>query len=253
MGLMANAGTVILGIAYAALLAGGGLWLAEYARPTVRAQAVVRALAWVAAALITAYLLAEAVFQRRPLFVGVADFLAAGAVGMLVVTPFAGRGKASLVGPLVLALAALTHVLTARPASPPAALAQQTLLYALQAALHALGVGACIAALVGSLGEFPVREGRHLADGVGIAAMGAGFALSSAWAWLNWGVAWRNDPRLNLLAAGWLCVVAGHVLRRDGARWGLAAQWLGVAVMLVGVFAADLIAAGWPGLAFVAW
>jgi len=253
MGLSANAGMVLLGLAYATLLAAVGLWLADYVRPVWRAQAVARALAWAAAGLVAAYLLAEAVFQRRPLFVSVADFLSAGVVGMLAVAPFAGRGRASPSGPLVLGLAALTHVLTAQPANTAAVPAQQTLLYVAQAALHALGMGACIAALLGALGERAIREERLLADGIGMVVMGAGFVLSSAWAWLNWGVAWRNDPRLNLLAAGWLGVVAGHVLRRDGARWGLAAQWLGVAIMLVGVVAADLIAAGWPDLAFVAW
>ncbi|MDH7490535.1 MAG: hypothetical protein QHH80_13650, partial [Anaerolineae bacterium] len=220
---MANAGTVILGIAYAALLTGVGLWLAEYMRPTLRAQAIVRALAWAAAVLVTAYLLAEAVFQRRSLFVSAADFLATGAVGMLAVAPLAGGGSASLAGPLVLALAALTHVLTTRSASPVAVPAQQTLLYAAQAALHAVGMGACIAALLGAGGR---HERHRWTSALGIALMGAGLVLSSAWAWLNWGIAWRNDPRLNLLAAGWLCVVAGQLLRRDGARWGLAAQWL---------------------------
>ncbi|MGB9593969.1 MAG: hypothetical protein ACPL7R_07515 [Anaerolineae bacterium] len=253
MGLSANADMVLLGLAYATLLAAVGLWLADYVRPVWRAQAIARALAWAAAALTGAYLLAEAVVQHRPLFVSVADFLAAGAVGALAVAPFAGRGKASLVGPLVLGLAALTHVLTAQPASPTAVSAQQTLLYAAQASLHGLGMGACIAALLGALGEVAVREERRLADGIGIVVMGAGFVLSSAWAWLNWGTVWRNDPRLNLMVSGWLCVVAGRLLRRDGARWGLVAQWLGVALMLVGVFAADLVAAGWPGLAFVAW
>lgn len=244
MMLTANAGTVILGIAYAALLVGVGLWLAEYARPTFQTRAIVRALAWAAAGLVAAYLLAEALLGRRPLFVNVADFLAASVVGMLAAAPSAGRGRASPAGPLVLSLAALTHVLTAGPAGLPAAPAQQTLLYVAQAALHALGIGACIAALLGAGGE---QEQHRRATAPGIALLGIGLVLSSVWAWLNWGVIWRNDPRLNLLAAGWLCVVAGRLLRRD------AAQWLGVALMLAGVFAADLIATGWPGLLFVAW
>ncbi len=244
MGLTANAGMAILGIAYATLLVGVGLWLAEYARPTFRTQVAVRALAWAAAGLVAACLLAEALLERRPLFVSVADFLAAGVVGMLAAAPFAGRGRASLAGPLVLSLAALTRVLTAGPAGLSAAPAQQTFLYIAQGALHALGMGACIAALLGAGGE---QKPHRRVAALGIALLGVGLVLSAAWAWLNWGILWRNDPRLNLLAAGWLCVLAGRLLRRD------AAQWLGVALMLVGVFAADLIAAGWPGLLFVAW
>lgn len=247
MGLTANAGTAILGIAYAALLVGVGLWSAEYARPTFQAQAAVRALAWAAAGLVAAYLLAEALLERRPLFVSVADFLAAGVLGMLAAAPSAGRGKASPAGPLVLSLAALTHVLTAGPAGLSAAPAQQTLLYIAQAALHALGMGACVAALLGALGAVGGQERHRPVAALGIALVGVGLVLSAAWAWLNWGILWRNDPRLNLLAAGWLCMVAGRFLRRD------AAQWLGVALMLAGVFAADLIATGWPGLLFVAW
>ncbi len=253
MDLLRNAGTAILSVAYVALLAAVGLWLAEYARPTFRAQAVIRALAWAAAALVAAHLLVSAALQRRPLFVAAPDFLAAGTVGMLALAPLAGRGRASPVGPLVLALAALGYVLTARPADLSAAPAQQTLVYALQAALHALGVGGCMAALLGALGDNPTQQERPLARTIGIALWGTGLVLSSAWAWLNWGAVWRNDPRLNFMAAGWLCVVAGEVLRRGTVRWTPAVQWLGIALMLVGVFAADLIAAGWPGLPFVAW
>lgn len=253
MGLTADAGTVILSIAYAVLLVGMGLWLAEYARPTFHARGIVRSLAWAAAGLVAAYLLAAALLGRRPLLVSVADFLAAGVVGMLAVAPFVGRGRALPAGPLVLALAALTHVLTAQPTSTPNDPAQQTILYAAQAAFHALGMGACIAALLGALGTGGGQEQHRRAVGPGIALLGVGLVLSAAWAWLNWGVPWRSDPRLNLLAAGWLCVVAGQLLRRDTARWGLATQWLGVALMLAGAFAADFIAAGWPGLMFVAW
>lgn len=252
MGLTANAGTTLLGIAYAALLAGVGLWLADYARRDFRAREAIRILMWVAAALVAGHLLAAALLERRPLFVSVADFLAAGAAGMLAVAPLAGRGRASPIGALVLALAALPPALVAGPDAPPT-VEQHTLLYVVQAAAHALGMGACIAALLGSLGEVAAPEEPRLADDIGIVVIGAGFILASAWAWLNWGIVWRNDPRLNLLAAGWLCVVAGHVVRRHGARWGPAAQWLGVALMLASVFAANFIATRWPGLSFVAW
>ena len=253
MGLSVNSSTVVLGLAYAASLAGVALWLAAYARHVPRAQAVIRALAWAAAALAAAHLLAEALLERRALFVGEADFLAAGAVGLLALAPMSERGRASLVGPLALALAALTHVWTARPAAAPAVPAQQTLLYAAQAGLHALGVGGCMAALLGTLGARDTRQGQRPAEFASIALMGVGFVLTAAWAWLNWGVAWRNDPRLNLMVAGWLCVVAGRFLRREASQWGLAAEWAGVGLMLVGAFAADWIAAAWPGLSFVAW
>jgi hypothetical protein len=121
------------------------------------------------------------------------------------------------------------------------------------ARLHALGVGGCMAALLGTLGARDTRQGQRPAEFASIALMGVGFVLTAAWAWLNWGVAWRNDPRLNLMVAGWLCVVAGRFLRRDALEWGLAAEWAGVGLMLVGAFAADWIAAAWPGLSFVAW
>lgn len=253
MGLAAEMGTVILGTAYAVLIVAIGLWLADYVRPIFWAQAAVRILAWVAAALVAGHLLAAALLGPRPLFLTVSDFLAAASVGMLVLAPVSARGPASRVGTLALALAALTPVLAARPDAPTTVDQQRTLLYVIQAALHALGTGGCGVALLGSLDRESIREGRRLAHGLGIAVMGGGFVLTSAWAWLNWGVVWRNDPRLNLLAAGWLCIVAGEIARRDGARWGLAAQWLGIALMLAGVFVGDFIAAAWPGLSFVAW
>lgn len=247
-----NVGTGILSLAYAILVADVGLWLADYMRPILRAQSVVRSLAWAGAALAAGYLLAEAVLERRPLFLTISDFLAAAVVGMLAVAPIAGRGKGTLVASLALALAALTHVLGARPDAPPT-VDQHTLLYVAQAGLHALGMGGCVAALLGRLGAAPIQRARRQADNLGVALMGTGFVLASAWAWLNWGVVWRSDPRLNLMASGWLCIVAGRLLRPGDAQRHSVWDVLGVALMLVGVFGAEWIAAGWPGLPFVAW
>ncbi len=246
-----NVGTIVLGSAYATLVAALGLWLADYVRPIAWARAAVRVLGLVAAALVAGYLLAAALVERRPLFLTLSDFLAGASAGMVALAPVAGRGKASPVGALALALAALTPVLAAQPDAPPA-VDQHTLLYIVQAALHAIGVGACVAALLGTLGARSIREEHRLADNVGIALMGIGFVLTSAWAWLNWGMIWRSDPRVNLMAAGWLCVCAGRLLRAGGKRES-ALRILGVALMLIGAFGGDWLATGWPGLSFVAW
>lgn len=246
-----NVSTIVLGSAYATLVAAVGLWLADYVRPFAWARAAVRVLGWAAAALVAGYLLAAALVERRPLFLTLSDFLAAASAGMVALASVAGRGKASPVGALVLALAALTPVLAARPDASPA-VDQHTPLYTLQAALHALGVGACVAALLGASGARSIREEHRLADDLGIALMGIGFVLTSAWAWLNWGVVWRSDPRLNLMASGWLCVFVGRLLRAGG-KWESAMRVLGVALMLIGAFGGDWLATGWPGLSFVAW
>jgi hypothetical protein len=239
-----------LGLAYACLLAGLALWVWEHRRSNERTLAAVSGLAWAAAALLGLYLLAQAVFMQRTMFMAAGDFLAVAALGVLLGSRIGRTDADRDAVPFALALIALTHLIVWPPAAAPGHPAQTTLLYALQAGLGALGVGACLAAVpdwwsAGQKRREPLREWW------GLAAMGIGFALGSAWAWLNWGVVWRSDPRLNLMLAGWLLLLAGQHLGRLGrAR---VVKTLGLAVILLGALGADLIARGWPHLPFVAW
>jgi hypothetical protein len=236
-----------LGLAYACLLAGLALWVWARARAVSRASAVVNGLAWAAAALLGVYVLAQAAFAPRAMFVQAGDFLAVGALGVLLGSRL-GRADADKEAvPFAVALVALTHVILWPPAAAPGHPAQTTLLYALGAGLRALGAGACIAA---APGWWSAQSSERVSwrEWAGLAAVGLGFALYSAWGWLHWGVIWRDDPRLNLMLGGWLILLAGQQ-----TKWARAVKTLGVAVLVVGALCADLIAGGWTHLSFVAW
>lgn len=239
-----------LGLAYACLLAGLALWVWNRRRGNVRARAIGSGLSWAAAALLGLYLLAQMVFARRAMFVGVGDFLAAGALGILLASRMGRADGGRDAAPFAAALVALTHVILWPPATPLAHPAQTTPLYALAAGFRGLGAGACVAAAMGWWAA-ESNGGADSRERFGLAAMGAGFVLSSAWAWLNWGVAWRSDPRLNLMLAGWLLVLAG----RQGGRaaWARAVKTLGVAIVLLGALGGGWIAGGWTYLDFLSW
>lgn len=239
-----------LGLAYACLLAGLSLWLWGQRRQDARALAAVSGLAWAAAALLGVYILAQAACTQRAMFVAAGDFLAVAALGILLGNRIGRTNADSDAVPFALALVALTHVIAWPPAAAPGHPAQTTLLYGLQAGLRAWGVGACLAA-VPDWWSAEQKRREPLREWWGLAAMGIGFALGSAWAWLNWGVVWRSDPRLNLMLAGWLLLLAGRQLGQS--RWGRVIKTLGLAVILFGALGADLIARGWPHLPFVAW
>jgi len=239
-----------LGLAYACLLAALAVWVWARVRGGMRGFAVVNGLVWAAAALVAVFALAQAIIERRPMFVAASDFLAVGALGILLASRLGRSDAGGDAIPLALALVALTHVLLWPPSISQESPAQATLLYALAAGLRALGAGAIVAAMPGW-----VAQRSSLADGreqAGLAAMGLGFALSSAWAWLNWGAAWRSDPRLNAMLAGWLLLLAGRQAGRSSG-WARALKELGLAVILVGALCGDWIARGWTHLPFVAW
>ncbi len=238
-----------LGLAYACLLAALAVWVWARARGGKRGFAVVNGLAWAAAALLAVFALAQAVFERRPMFVTARDFLSVGALAILLASRL-GRSDADEDAiPLAAALVALTHVLLWPQSGVQEAPAQATLLYALAAGLRALGAGALVAAMPGWAAQRSSPTDRR--EQAGLAAMGLGFALSSAWAWLNWGVVWRGDPRLNAMLAGWLLLLAGRQAGNSGRARALKA--LGLAVILVGALCGGWIARGWTHLPFVAW
>ena len=247
--------SALLGLAYACVLAGLALWVWEQRRADRRVAALRVGLAWAAVALLAGYVLAQGLVVRRVLLVNLGDFLIFGALGALLATQVwqqnAGNGQ---VVPLAVALAALTFPVFWPPSASPASLEQSTALYAIQAAFHALGAGACMAAMPAwyrTSGAIDVWARRERA---GLAVLGLGIGLSSAWAWLNWGIFWRSDPRLNLFLAGWLALLAGfHAGRANHLIWARALKTIGIAILLIAALGAEFIARGWEHLAFVAW
>lgn len=238
-----------LGLAYACLLAALAVWAWARVRGGNRGFAVVNGLAWAAAALLAAFVLAQTILERRSMFVAARDFLAVGALGTLLASRLGRSDADGQAIPLAAALVALTHVLVGPQPAPQGDPAQATLLYALAAGLRALGVGALVAALPGwATQRSSGTDGREQA---GVAAMGLGFALSSAWAWLNWGAVWRGEPRLNAMLAGWLLLLAAR--HAGNSRWARALRALGLVVILVGALCGDWFARGWTQLDFLAW
>ncbi len=241
--------SALLGLAYACTLAAIPLWAWK------RTRNLTGGLVWAAATLLAGYLAVQFAMGQRPLFTTLGDFLIACALGILLSVGVWKRASAAgFAVPLAMALAALGWPVLRPPVAAPAPVAQTTALYAVQAALHALGVGGLLAAMPGWYADGAGPRAWKSRELGGLAALGLGLALSSAWAWLNWGLVWRSEPRLNLLAGGWLLLMAGHHAQNAGRNL-LAKTWktLAIGIALFAVLGAELCAGWWGYLPLLAW
>lgn len=241
--------SALLGLAYACTLAAIPLWVWS------RTRNLTRGLVWAAAALLAVYLAVQCAVQQRALFTTIGDFLTACALGILLSTAAWKRESvAGFIIPLGMALAALSQPVLWPPMAGAPHAAQATALYIAQAALHALGVGGLLAALPGWIGRGARPDAEDSRELAGLAALGVGLALSSAWAWLNWGLLWHSEPRLNLLAGGWLFLMAGLHAGRAGRR-RLAGAWklIGIGLLLFAVLGAGVCAGWWGPLPLLVW
>lgn len=240
--------SALLGLAYACVLAAVPLWAWS------RTRSLTRWLVWAAAALLAGYLVAQFGLKQRHMFITMGDFLIGCALGSLLSTALWRRESAAFIGPVVAALAALTQPVLWPPAGTAPHAAQTTGLYVVQAALHAVGVGAVLAAMPSWYARSAESNAENPRELASLVVLGAGLALSSAWAWLNWGLVWHSGPRLNLLVGGWLLLMAGHHAERAAKRQ-LAAIWrtIGVAILLLAVLGAGLWAGWWGHLPLLAW
>lgn len=241
--------SALLGLAYACALAAIPLWAWS------RTRRLTKGLVWAAAALLAGYLVAQFGLKQRALFTTLGDFLIACALGILLSSALWRRESAAdFIAPLVVAVAALTQPVLWPPAGTVPHAAQATDLYVVQAALHALGVGAVLAAMPSWYARSAEPGSENPRDLASLVALGVGLALSSVWSWLNWGLVWHSEPRLNLLAGGWLLLMGGHHAGRAGKRQ-VAAIWrtIGVAILLLAVLGAGLWADWWGHLPLLAW
>ncbi len=241
--------SALLGLAYACTLAVIPLWAWS------RTRNLTRGFVWAAGVLLAGYLAVQYAVQPRALFTTVGDFLTACALGIFLSTAAWKRDSAAgFIVPVGIAVAALTQPALWPPTGTAPHAAQATTLYAVQAALHALGVGGLLAALPGWLARQADSDAGDPRELAGLATLGLGLALSSVWAWLNWGLLWHSEPRLNLLVGGWLFLMAGRHAGHAG-RGRLATAWklTGIGILLFAVLGAQFCARWWGQLPLLAW
>jgi hypothetical protein len=255
MGSLHTLASALLGLAYASVLAVVALWFWARRGASERIVSVMAGVGWAALALLAGHVVAESAGAVAGWNASPQSFATLCALGALAATQlWAAPLSVEYALPFAVTLVILAYPVLQPAAAPNTPATARTLLYSFQGGLHALGIGALIAAAPSWYGRRQSGDGALHQEVAGFAALGVGLGLSSAWAWLNTGLLWPAEPRLTLFLGAWVLLLGGLSARRMG-RVMPAAVCRGVAVVVIlfAVLGESLYGPWWAGLALPAW